>query len=93
ITFLSFLWINVVALLLSLFEEADFIGLMFEVVSAFALVGLSTGLTADLTAVSKVVLILSMFVGRLAPFLLALELAQRERRSPYRFAHEEVRIG
>ena len=93
ITFLSFLWINVVALFLSLFEEGDFIGLMFEVVSAFALVGLSTGITADLAPVSKVVLIISMFVGRLAPFWVALELAQRERHSPYRFAHEEVRIG
>ena len=93
ITIFSFAWINGVALTLSLFEDADFLGLLFEVVSAFALVGLSTGITAELTTLSQVILILSMFVGRLAPFLIALELVQRERRSSYRFAREEVRIG
>ena len=93
ITFFSFLWINVITLVLSLFEETDFLGLLFEVVSAFALVGLSTGITAELTTFSQTVLITSMFIGRLAPFLIALELVQRERRSAYRFAREEVRIG
>ncbi len=93
ITLFSFVWINAITLVLSLFEETDFLGLLFEVVSAFALVGLSTGITAELTTVSQAVLILSMFIGRLAPFLIALELVQRERRSAYRFAREEVRIG
>jgi trk system potassium uptake protein TrkH len=37
---------------------------MFEVISAFGTVGLSTGITASLSAVSKVTLILTMFFGR-----------------------------
>ena len=93
ITFISFLWINAVSLLLSLIEQTPFLDLLFEVVSAFGLVGLSTGITPDLSVIGKFIIIVSMFVGRLAPFMIALELARREVRSPYRYAREEVRIG
>ena len=93
ITFISFLWINAVSLLLSLLEQTPFLDLLFEVVSAFGLVGLSTGITPDLSVIGKSIIIVSMFVGRLAPFMIALELARRETRSPYRYAREEVRIG
>jgi len=46
--------------------EVDFIQILFEVVSAFATVGLSTGITASVSISAKLVLIVTMYVGRLA---------------------------
>ena len=53
--------------------------ILFEVVSAFATVGLSTGITAAMPPAGQVVLILLMFVGRLGPVTLGAALALRER--------------
>lgn len=93
ITFIAFTIVNAATLLLSLLNDFELIQVLFEVVSAFGLVGLSTGITAELTALSKVVIIFLMFLGRLALFMIVLKLAQRETSSPYRYAREEVRIG
>ena len=56
--------------------EHDFLALFFEVVSAFATVGLSLGITPYLTGVGKVVIILLMFVGRIGPLTLALAVGK-----------------
>ncbi|MFM9372760.1 TrkH family potassium uptake protein [Streptomyces sp. Da 82-17] len=66
---------------------------LFEVVSAFATVGLSTGITADLPAVGQLILILLMFVGRLGPITLVSALALRERTRRYRLPEERPVIG
>ncbi|MEC9053264.1 MAG: potassium transporter TrkG, partial [Actinomycetota bacterium] len=52
---------------------------LFEVVSAFATVGLSTGITADVGTAGHLVLTVLMFVGRLGPITLVSALALRER--------------
>lgn len=70
-----------------------FMDLLFEATSAFGTVGLSRGITPDLTDPGKIVITLSMFLGRLGPLTIALGLALRERRAIYRFAQERVRIG
>jgi trk system potassium uptake protein TrkH len=66
---------------------------MFESFSAFGTVGLSTGITPELTSASRLILSLTMFAGRLGPLTLALALAGRERRALYRWPEEPVRIG
>ena len=66
---------------------------MFEAVSAFGTVGLSHGITPDLSTPGKVIVTLAMYVGRLGPLTIALGLALRERRALYRYAEERVRIG
>ena len=48
--------------------ELDFMKLLFETVSAFGTVGLSTGITPDLNAGAKLILITTMFIGRLGGF-------------------------
>lgn len=53
--------------------------LLFESISAFATVGLSTGITANISVAGQLILILLMFVGRLGPILFASALALRER--------------
>ena len=91
---IAFVFVFVVALMLTLAEDTfDFIDLFFESVSAFGTVGLSTGLTPELSALGHLVLILAMFVGRLGPLTLGLAMAQRIERDAYRFAQERVTIG
>ena len=89
----SVLYIIVATSLLSFFEKAPFIDILFETVSAFGLVGLSTGVTPDLSIMGKIITILSMVMGRLAPVYIALELVRRENAPLYRFPQEDVRIG
>jgi trk system potassium uptake protein TrkH len=78
---------------LNLTESQPFARLLFEVVSAFATVGLSTGITHELSPFGRLIVIVAMFVGRLGPLTLALALAARERRAHYRWPEEGVRIG
>ncbi len=67
--------------------------ILFEVISAFATVGLSTGLTADLPDAGKYVLALLMFVGRTGTMTLAAALALRSRRRVIRYPEERPIIG
>jgi len=67
--------------------------LLFEVVSAFGTVGLSTGITADLPAAGQAILILLMFIGRLGPITFASALALRDRRTTYELPQERPVIG
>lgn len=65
---------------------------VFEQISAFATVGLSTGLTPDLTTVGKLWIIVTMFVGRLGPLTLAMVVLDR-RASLVRMPEERLMIG
>jgi Trk-type K+ transport system membrane component len=66
---------------------------LFEVVSAFATVGLSAGITADLPPAGQMVLVILMFAGRVGTVTLAAALALRARQRPYRFPEERPIIG
>ena len=67
--------------------------ILFEVVSAFATVGLSTGITAAMPPAGQVVLILLMFIGRLGPVTLGTALALRSRPILYEYPKERPLIG
>jgi len=73
----------------------DFLVHMFEAASAFNTVGLSMGLTPDLSPAGKVAAIILMYLGRVGPltFTAAVALHSRAPRTRYRFAHEDVIIG
>jgi potassium uptake TrkH family protein len=66
---------------------------LFECISAFATVGLSTGLTAELPDAGKYVLCALMFVGRTGTVTFAAALALRDRRRIVRFPEERPIIG
>lgn len=66
---------------------------LFEVVSAAATVGLSTGITADVTPAGHVLLALLMFVGRIGPLTLGSALALKERARRYELPEERVIVG
>lgn len=66
---------------------------LFEVVSAFATSGLSTGVTGRLPAPGKYVLTVLMFIGRVGTMTLAAALALRNRRRVIRLPEERPIIG
>jgi trk system potassium uptake protein len=82
-----------VAFALSVTESAPFVAVAFEAFSAFATVGLSTGITPELSPAGRLIVAATMFVGRLGPLTLVVALAARERRTAYRWAEEGVKIG
>lgn len=67
--------------------------LLFETISAFATVGLSTGITASLPPAGQLLLVFLMFIGRLGPVTLASALALRTRPAMYEFPKERPLIG
>ena len=66
---------------------------LFEVISAFATAGLSTGITPDLPTPAKYVLVVLMFIGRTGTMTLAAALALRNRRRVIRYPEERPIIG
>ena len=70
-----------------------FLDIVFEVVSAFGTVGLSTGLTPTLSVAGKAILTLVMFVGRLGPILFISALQSLQKETRYRWAEESMLIG
>ena len=65
----------------------------FEAVSAFGTVGLSTGITGDLPGLSQLLLIATMFIGRIGPLTLGTSLVLHYRSSRYRYPEEAPLIG
>ncbi len=77
----------------ALAEHTHFLDWLFEVVSAYGTVGLSTGVTAGLKDASKLVLVCTMFAGRVGPLGLVLSLFGREDTQRFKYPEENVMIG
>ena len=67
--------------------------LTFEAVSAFGTVGLSAGATTDLNQVGKLIIIFTMFAGRIGPLLIGLKMVPSQDISEFRYPSENVTIG
>lgn len=66
---------------------------LFEVISAFATVGLSTGITAELPPAGQLILVVLMFTGRVGVVTLAAAIALNTTRRAYRFPEEKPIVG
>ena len=87
-------YILVGTFLLAVFEpKKEILDLVFEQVSAFCTVGLSRGITADLSTASKLVLISSMYIGRIGTLTLAFALASRVETTSYRYPKAHILVG
>ncbi|MEF3307049.1 TrkH family potassium uptake protein [Paenibacillus sp. GYB003] len=82
-----------VAMLLSTTEDHPFLMILFETTSAFGTVGLSMGLTPDLTTFGKIMIMLTMFAGRLGPVTLAYALQPKPDKELYRHPEGKIIIG
>ncbi|KAB2823559.1 TrkH family potassium uptake protein [Aliivibrio finisterrensis] len=77
---------------LMLTEQAGFDKVMFEVISAFATVGLTAGLTAELSEIGKFIMVIVMIIGRIGPLTLAYMLA-RPKKSCVKYPEDTVLTG
>jgi trk system potassium uptake protein len=86
---------NILFLIILSISDAQFdiLRLAFEQVSAFATVGLSTGITSGLSDVGKTVIILSMYIGRVGTLTLALAISTRTTSTAYKYPDTHLAIG
>lgn len=87
--------LNVIGVfILSILEpDIDVLKLVFEQISAFGTVGLSTGITSSLSLGGKIVIIISMFVGRIGTLTFALALSTRISSKNYKYPRANLVIG
>lgn len=95
ISFISVFIIFSVTMVLSITETSNFLTVLYETTSAFGTVGLSLGLTPELSTVGKIIIIFTKYTGRVGPLTLALALAKRQRRPKpiIKYAEEKIMVG
>ncbi len=99
ITGLAVSWIVVFTMILSFVENRNeampnyFLRILFEVTSAFGTVGLSTGITPILSSMGKILIMLTMFAGRVGPLTLALAITTGSQKIMYKYPEEKVMVG
>jgi len=98
--FLALGWIFLAVILLSAVEyrkaflmDNFFLRILFEITSAFGTVGLSTGITPTLGTAGKLIVICTMFAGRIGPLTLALAIALQTDKANYTYPEEKIMIG
>ncbi|QNB45264.1 Trk family potassium uptake protein [Thermanaerosceptrum fracticalcis] len=87
------LLVIVVAIMLLAIENKPLEPVLFETVSAFATVGLSTGITSQLTPAGKLLLTLMMFTGRVGPMTVAYAIVLRKTKTTIRMPEEKIIVG
>lgn len=92
ITTISVLTVWLFIFLLTISETLPFLPLVFEVVSAFGTVGLSMGVTAQLSDIGEVLLSMIMFIGRIGPLTLFF-LLLKPKKEHFRFPYDQVFTG
>lgn len=90
---ISIILVNAVVFVLSLIEDYSFIDLLFETVSAFATVGLSKDLTPHLKDITKVFIIILMFIGRVGPLTIIFSFYNKVNRKKFKYSNGNVIIG
>lgn len=81
---------------LSIIEQAPFIDLVFEVFSAFATVGLSAGVTSTLSMLSKMIIIVLMYIGRIGPITMVILFAKKRLQNTgneIQYPNEDILVG
>ncbi|WON76987.1 TrkH family potassium uptake protein [Serratia sp. UGAL515B_01] len=92
LVFISMGFVFIGTFVLSITEHAPLMDIAFEVVSALSTVGLSRGLTADLSSTGQLLIIILMITGRLGPLTLAYFLATPKKKR-IRYAETQIQIG
>lgn len=85
--------IGVSTILLSIVEDHAFLDLLFEELSAFATVGLSRGITGDLSPWGKFIIVVSMFLGRVGILTFMVAFASRMDTHKYKYPEESIMVS
>lgn len=80
-------------MILAAVQPQPVMDIVFEVISAIGTVGMSTGITRDLTEVSKLVLVFLMYCGRVGSLTFALSLRGHKAEVPVKVPVEPITIG
>jgi trk system potassium uptake protein TrkH len=93
VAFMSIGLVSLVLFVLLLIDPHAPLALAFEVFSAFSTTGLSMGITPELSTAAKILVLLTMYMGRIGPLTLALALSRRAPAVPVQVPEERVLIG
>lgn len=94
VALIGFTVVVIVTMLLSITEtEKNFEVILFEATSAFGTVGLSMGLTPELSILGKIIISITMFIGRLGPLTIAIALTHKQTKELYRYPKGRFMIG
>ncbi|MCL1694861.1 MULTISPECIES: TrkH family potassium uptake protein [unclassified Lysinibacillus] len=94
VTMCGMIIVVVVTIVLSFIEQRhSFMMYLFEATSAFGTAGLSMGLTPELSTGGRILIILTMFVGRLGPLTIAFAITNRRKTGAYRHPKGKIMIG
>jgi trk system potassium uptake protein TrkH len=89
----SILLIFIVLFILSWTEDQSFFDLLFEIISAFGTVGLSRGITAELTVTGKLLIALVMYAGRIGLFSFAVAMSEAKDDTSYTYPEINLMVG
>lgn len=93
VVMISFSVVVIVTITLSITQvKVPFEYYLYEATSAFGTVGLTLGLTGKLTAVGKVIILITMYIGRVGPLTIAMALARKRRLNPNSVRYPEGKI-
>ncbi|MCF6182936.1 potassium transporter TrkG [Lutibacter sp.] len=91
---LSLIVIGLSVFLITIFDgEKNMMAIIFECFSAFSTVGLSLGITSSLTDTSKIILVLTMFIGRVGMLTVLISFLKKVTHTKYRHPTEEILIN
>lgn len=93
ILMISFVAIATALLLLCITQDMPFIDLLFETVSAFGTVGISTNVTGNLNDVGKIIIMILMFFGRIGVMSIAIALTEKLKTDNIEYPEEKVMVG
>lgn len=90
---ISFMIVTILIITLMMTESAEFSMIFFEAISAFGTVGLSLGLTPELSATGKIIVALGMFIGRIGPLTLVFLIGTQKEKIYYRYPEGKLLVG
>lgn len=92
--FIAMMLVMIVTMILSITEPGQsFINLLYEATSAFATVGLTTGVTQHLSPIGKGIIMITMYFGRVGPLTVILALISRKKKTGYKYPEGKILIG
>lgn len=78
---------------LAITEKFAFIDILFEVVSAYATVGVTRGITSSLSPIGKILIIITMYMGRIGPLTMAFAFGKKEKKSKIEYPDANISVG
>jgi len=95
--FSIFVWFGIIIVLDMLVmvrtEQGSYLQVLFEIVSAIGNTGLSTGITPRLSNTGRILLIITMFIGRVGPLAVGLFITGRQHERNFHYPEEDIFIG